>query len=179
MLKNQNDEKVYFVESTGKSATRIGTAWISPGQTPVGFTEAQYNARRKEIEHYVKAGVVMLHSPGTKESAQAAIDVKLERERLSTVMAGRKEPPPAPTQMPTPAPPEPARITTFSAPSEDDEPDTMKCIVNTSKGERCKVNALGKLLVCGVHQRSLLKGSELYDTAGNRIAQDGKSFTKA
>ncbi len=180
MLNKHSDDHVYFIEAAKDRATYIARKWVSPGEAPVGLTEKEYNAYRPIIEHYVKAGTIMLHEPGTTSSAKAAKDVKAEHVRRSKIVVG--EMPPSPRELTPVAEPnaDVNNMSTFSVPGEDeDDNGKLRCVVKTSKGDRCKADAISKHLVCTIHQRMLNKGKKLEDTAGNRVLKNGKDIKTA
>ena len=169
-------EKFYYIEAPGPNSTRIGKTVIMPKEAPVRFSEKQYNANAKEIEHYEREHIIMVSRPGTAASARAAKTIKEEISRLEEVHAGGNVPPPPMVRvMGVPSPPEPVEISTFSTPGKPGVTDNQ-CWAVTAVGKRCKAEANPDLLVCRVHLAMLGRGKEVLNEDGDRIAKDGKTI---
>ena len=166
-------EKIYYIEAATGASTRIGRTAIMPKQPPVPFTEKQYEGHWQIIEHYVKAGIITVSTPGTAASARAAKEIKQETERQEKVFADGKVPPAPMVRTLGFQEPEAEKIATFSAPAES---EALICWAVTAKGNRCSKDAVKDLLVCKTHLAMLKRGKEVYDYDGNRIAEDGESL---
>ena len=175
-MKNDDTDKIYYIEAAGEASTRIGKTMIMPKKAPVPFTEKQYNANQRQIRHYENKGTIMVAIPNTKNAVVAARKAKAELAILeATVSKGQLPPPPMVRQMGV-ARPEAVvvpPIPTFSAPDEADDP---RCVAVTAKGTRCKGDRVEGLLVCTIHNNMLEKGKEVMAHDGKRIAKDGASY---
>jgi len=174
----QDEEKIYYIETITDASTRIGKTIIMPNMPPVGFTEKQFKANKRDIEHYEGQGIIMFSRPGTKDSVRAAREIKVAIARQDEIVAGGKLPP-APMERklgymdPEPEPLPVADIPKFSAPSKTDD---YRCAAVTASGMRCKRDTVPDFVLCNIHIRMLKNGKKIMTHDGNRIARDGKSI---
>lgn len=196
-IEELEEEEQYYIEAIGKVSTRVGRHFVEPGAAPIQLGAREFKRLSKVIEHYRRAGIIMVMRPGTKESAIAAAKVRAEIQRASQITAGGAGPPAsiavnlqqqllpedatkniAGEQMATFSHPEDTSSTPVEtedkATASEDSGDDLRCIAITGKGTRCKNSAMPDKVVCSSHFKSLQNSKIILDGAGNRIDFDGE-----
>ena len=182
-------EQLYYIECIGESSTRIGRHLISPNLPPTPYTEEEYRAAKRQIDHYVNEGVIMVSEPGSRAAVLKADAIKREEARIEEIYAGEETDEPDPELRKRGFSISEAHaekklgsrkrssIPKFSAPTDhtDAQEPEYKCIAMTSSGRICNNDANADILVCGTHLSMLEKGKILKDGSGRTFSEDGKS----